>query len=56
MEEKIINGHIVLVPTVYIANIDSIKVNGAQIIAEKSIDFKVKTLENFGDISAHLYR
>ncbi len=52
MEEKIIDGVEVLVPVVYIANADNIKVEGSSIIAGDSIDLDVENLANSGTISS----
>lgn len=53
MEEQVIGGDKVLVPVVYIANPDHLKVtNGAHIIAGKDLDMKVKTVLNSGTLKA----
>ena len=43
---------IVLVPTVYIANVNNIKIRGSQILAGNSIDLNVNTFTNSGTVNA----
>lgn len=50
MEEQIVEGEKVLVPVVYIANANNYKLEGSKIIAGKSINFNVATLNNAGKI------
>jgi filamentous hemagglutinin len=53
MEEKIVNNQVVLVPQVYIANIESIKIDGANIIAGENIELQIAdNMINKGNIAA----
>ena len=52
MVSKEVNGQKVLVPEVYIANLDNFQLKGAQITAGKNIDLKVDTLANAGMINS----
>ncbi|MDB4257275.1 filamentous hemagglutinin N-terminal domain-containing protein, partial [Arcobacteraceae bacterium] len=52
MEEQIIAGEKVLVPVVYIANIDSYKIVGSQIVAAESISLSLDALVNSGTLKA----
>ncbi|NQY22059.1 MAG: hemagglutinin repeat-containing protein, partial [Campylobacteraceae bacterium] len=51
MEEKYVAGEIVLVPTVYIANLDNIKITGAQIYSN-DVNLDVDTFKNTGLMNA----
>ena len=52
MEEKIIDGQIVLAPTLYLANPNSYKVTGGAILAGDSIDLQLDNLKNSGTLQA----
>ena len=53
LEQQTVNGIEVLVPVVYIANIDNYNISGGQIIANKDIALKVDNLINSGTLSAN---
>ncbi|RLB10248.1 MAG: hypothetical protein DRG27_03480 [Deltaproteobacteria bacterium] len=52
MEEQIVQGERVLVPVVYIANLQRFEIQDAKIIAGKNIDLDVESLENSGTMIA----
>ncbi|RLA76397.1 MAG: hypothetical protein DRG78_19090, partial [Epsilonproteobacteria bacterium] len=52
MEEQIVQGEKVLVPVVYIANIQRFEIQDAKIIAGKNINLEIGNLENSGSIIA----
>ncbi|NQZ54867.1 MAG: hypothetical protein HRT93_11535, partial [Piscirickettsiaceae bacterium] len=51
MEEKYVAGEIVLVPTVYIAKLDNIKITGARIYSN-DVNLDVDTFKNTGLMNA----
>ncbi|QOG12847.1 filamentous hemagglutinin N-terminal domain-containing protein [Arcobacter sp. FWKO B] len=52
MEESIIDGQRVLIPIVYFANLDSLRIVGGQIIANKDIDLEIDVIQNSGILVA----
>jgi filamentous hemagglutinin len=52
MEEKFVNGQRVLAPTLYIANLDQVKLQGGAIVANNDINLKVNNLQNRGELVA----
>ncbi|WP_373003482.1 filamentous hemagglutinin N-terminal domain-containing protein, partial [Sulfurimonas sp.] len=52
MEEKEVEGTKVLVPVVYIANINNYKLRGSQIVAGDDISLKVASFTNSGNMKA----
>ena len=52
LEEQIVQGQTVLVPVVYIANVDKYNVQGSKIVAANDINLETNTLTNSGTIKA----
>ena len=52
LEEQTVAGQQVLVPVVYIANVDQYKIEGGKIVAGDNIDLLVSNLNNQGLLEA----